>query len=57
MGNRKVYIDFVDGNGYIDVSDFVKYDTLSIQEAAFNDTFHAAQNTCSFRSFLAMSLN
>ena len=48
MGQRKVYIDFVDGNGYIDVSDFVKYDTLSIQESAFNDTYHAAQNTCSF---------
>lgn len=48
MGQRKVYIDFVDGNGYIDISDFVKYDTLSIQETAFNDTFHAAQNTCSF---------
>ena len=48
MGNRKVYIDFVDGNGYIDVSNFVKYDTFSIQESAFNDTFHAAQNTCSF---------
>jgi len=56
MGQRKVYIDFVDGNGYIDISDFVKYDTLSIQETAFNDTFHAAQNTCSFSVIYDVSI-
>lgn len=56
MGQRKVYIDFVDGNGYIDISDFVKYDTLTIQEAAFNDTFHAAQNTCSFSVIYDVSI-
>ena len=42
---RKVYFDFQDGNGFQDVSGIVKYDTFTINMAAFNDTYHYSKNT------------
>lgn len=46
--NRYIFLDFQDGNGWIDISAFVKYDTLTINFNAFNDTFKSAQKTASF---------
>jgi len=48
MSNRKIYFDFQDGNGFIDVSSLVKYDTFSITTRAFNDTYKCAQNEAHF---------
>lgn len=45
---RKVYLDFQDGNGYRDISSLVKYDTLNITIRGCSDNFHYAQNECSF---------
>ena len=45
---RKVYLDFQDGNGYRDISSYVKYDTLNISIRGYSDNFHYAQNECSF---------
>jgi hypothetical protein len=45
---RKVYLDFQDGNGYIDISNLVKYNSFSYTRKMCNDTFRYAQNTCSF---------
>jgi len=47
MSTRKVYADFQDGNGYIDISDYVR-DTLTISIHGFNDSYKYAQNECSF---------
>lgn len=47
MSTRKVYADFQDGNGYIDISDYTR-DTLVISIHGFNDSYKAAQNECSF---------
>ena len=47
MSTRKVYADFQDGNGYIDISNYTR-DTLNISVHGFNDSYKAAQNTCSF---------
>jgi len=46
MSNRQVYLDFQDGNGFINISSLVKYDTLTYTQRAFNDNYHLAQNTC-----------
>ena len=48
MGTRKVYLDFQDGNGFVDVSHLVKYDTFQYTQRAFNDTYRFAQNEASF---------
>jgi hypothetical protein len=48
MSTRQVYLNFQDGNGFINVSDLVKYNTLTYTQRAFNDTYHYAQNECSF---------
>lgn len=45
---RHVYIDLQDGAGFRNVSDFVKYDTLTVSTRAFNDSYMYAQNTCEF---------
>ena len=45
MTQRKVYIDF--GSGFVDISESVKYNTLSITRRAYNDTYHYAQNSLS----------
>jgi photosystem II stability/assembly factor-like uncharacterized protein len=46
--DKRVYIDFKDGAGFIEVSHLVKYDTLNISRNAFNDQYKTAQSECSF---------
>lgn len=46
---RRVQLDFHDGNGYVDVSHLVVYDSLTIQRYAFNDQFRFAQNEIAFK--------
>lgn len=46
--NIKVFVDYQDGNGFFDISDFVKYDTLSISINAFSTSYKYSQNECSF---------
>ena len=48
MSTRKVYIDFQDTNGYIDVSEFVLFESFKYTKRACNNTFHYAQNECMF---------
>lgn len=48
MSQKKVYLDFQDGNGFVEVSDYVIYDTLTISRNGFNDAFSSAQSECSF---------
>jgi len=54
--NRYIFLDFQDGNGWIDISAYVKYDTLTINFNAFNDTFKSAQKTASFSVIYDASL-
>src|SRR5574344_2767150 len=41
-----VKIDF--GSGFIDVSDYVKYDTISINRQGYNSNYKASQSVCRF---------
>lgn len=43
---REVYLDF--GDGFVDVSHLVKYETLKYSQRAYNDSYRYAQNDCSF---------
>ena len=45
MSYRKVYFDFQTGDGFEDVTDFVKYDDFTYSLRAGSDNFHYAQNT------------
>lgn len=45
MSYRKVYFDFQTGDGFEDVTDFVKYDDFTYSLRACSDNFHYAQNT------------
>src|SRR5574344_1968358 len=46
MRTRLVYMDF--GDGFANVSDYVKYETLKYSRRGFNDSYRYAQNDCSF---------
>ena len=48
MSNKKIYMDFQNGDGFIDVSKFVIYNTLTITRYGFNDSYTSAQSECTF---------
>lgn len=48
MSNKKIYMDFQNGDGFVDVSKFVIYNTLTITRYGFNDSYSSAQSECTF---------
>ena len=48
MSNEFIYIDFNDGSGYRNVTDYVLYNSIKYSRNAFNENKQYAQNSCSF---------
>ena len=54
--DKRVYVDFNDGVGFVDISSYVQYDTLSVTNIAFNNAYKTAQSSCSFSVIFSTTL-